>query len=80
MFTQAVALLLVALVAPLTLHGAVAALAISGSTHAVIDRRWIVRAIIRAKGCHNWPEAPYLIRPGRGDEPRDPGAAGCGDR
>ena len=60
--TQAVALGVIALVAPLTLAGSVAALAVSGCTHAVIDRRWIVRAIIRAKGgCPNWREAPYAI-------------------
>jgi hypothetical protein len=34
---------------------------VSASTHAVIDRRWIVRRLIRAKGCQNWPEGPYLI-------------------
>lgn len=61
LLAQAVALALIAPVAPLTLPGAVAALAVSGSTHAVIDRRWIVRAIIRAKGCHGWADAPYLI-------------------
>jgi hypothetical protein len=59
--TQGVALLLIALVAPLSLHGAVAALAVSASTHAVIDRRWIVRAIIRRKGCQNWADAAYWI-------------------
>jgi hypothetical protein len=59
--TQAVALGLVCVVAPFALAGAVAALLVSASTHAVIDRRWIVRRLIRAKGCQNWPEGPYLI-------------------
>jgi hypothetical protein len=58
---QAVALLLTSLVAPLDWGGVTAALAVSASTHAVIDRRWIVRLLIRAKGCQAWPEAPYLI-------------------
>ena len=59
---QAVALLLIALVAPLSFPGLIAALAISGSTHAVIDRRWIVRRIVAAKGgCPGWPQAPYFI-------------------
>jgi len=60
-FTQAAALVLVSVVAPLTLTGGLAALAVSASTHAVIDRRWIVHAIIRAKQCQDWPEGPYLI-------------------
>ena len=59
--TQAVALGFVAIVAPLVLAGAVAALLVSASTHAVIDRRWIVHRLIRAKGCQNWTEGPYLI-------------------
>ena len=59
---QAAALLLAAWVAPLTVTGAIAALTVSGSTHAVIDRRWIVRAIITAKGgCPTWAQAPYFI-------------------
>ncbi|WP_345510733.1 DUF3307 domain-containing protein [Phytohabitans houttuyneae] len=58
---QAAALGLVCLVAPLRWGGVVAALAVSTGTHAVIDRRWPVRLIIRAKGCQDWPEAPYLI-------------------
>lgn len=59
--TQALALALISLVAPLTLAGAAAALAASASTHAVIDRRWIVRLLIQAKGCQDWREAPYLL-------------------
>jgi hypothetical protein len=58
---QAVALLLVSVAAPLGWDGGAAALAVSAGTHAVIDRRWIVRLLIRAKGCQGWPEAPYLI-------------------
>jgi hypothetical protein len=58
---QAVALLLVAVVAPMTLAGATAALTVSAATHAAVDRRWLVRAIIRAKRCEDWPDAPYLI-------------------
>jgi hypothetical protein len=59
--TQAVALGFVCIVAPLALLGTMAALLASASTHAVIDRRWIVRRLIRAKGCHGWQEGPYLI-------------------
>lgn len=59
--TQALALALISLVAPLTLAGAAAALTASASTHAVIDRRWIVRLMIQVKGCQDWREAPYLI-------------------
>jgi hypothetical protein len=55
---QAVALFLVA---PLDWYGITAALVVSGSTHAVIDRRWLVRLVIRAKGCQGWAEGPYLI-------------------
>jgi hypothetical protein len=55
---QAVALLLVA---PRDGYGIAAALAVSGSTHAVIDRRWLVRLLVRAKGCQGWAEGPYLI-------------------
>jgi hypothetical protein len=62
LLAQAGALAVITLVAPLTLSGAVAALAVSGSTHAVIDRRWIVRAIVRAKGgCPGWELAPFWI-------------------
>jgi Protein of unknown function (DUF3307) len=59
--TQAAALALTGLVAPLSLAGVVAALTVSASTHAVIDRRWLVRWLISAKGCHGWKEAPYLL-------------------
>jgi hypothetical protein len=48
-------------VAPLTLPGAVAALVTSGSTHAVIDRRWLVQVIVRTKRCADWSNGPYLI-------------------
>ena len=58
---QALALGAVRLVAPLDVHGVVAALAVSASTHAVIDRRWLVRALIRAKRCEDWPDGPYLL-------------------
>jgi hypothetical protein len=58
---QTVAVLLMAVVAPFTAAGAVAALTISGATHAVVDRRWIVRAIVRAKRCADWADGPYLI-------------------
>jgi hypothetical protein len=59
---QAAALLLIGLVAALSVPGFVAALVISGSTHAVIDRRWIVRRIVAAKGgCPGWPQASYFI-------------------
>jgi hypothetical protein len=34
---------------------------VSASTHAVIDRRWLVRRLIEAKRCHGWKEAPYLL-------------------
>jgi hypothetical protein len=59
--TQAVALALVCLAAPVALAGAISALVVSASTHAVIDRRWIVRRLIRLKRCQDWPEAPYLL-------------------
>ena len=58
--TQALALVLIAVVAPLSIAGAAAALIVSASTHAVIDRRWIVRAILRANGSQDWREGPYL--------------------
>lgn len=59
---QAAALLLLALVAPLSFPGFAAALVVSGATHAVIDRRWIVRRILAAKGgCPHWPLAAYWI-------------------
>ncbi len=57
---QGVALLLIGLVAPLSFPGFLAALVISGSTHAVIDRRWIVRKVLAAKGgCPGWRDAAY---------------------
>jgi hypothetical protein len=59
--TQAVALALARLVAPLSLAGVLSALVVSAGTHAVIDRRWIVRLLVAAKGCQDWREAPYLI-------------------
>jgi len=59
--TQAAALALTGLVAPLSLAGAAAALTISASTHAVIDRRWLVRWLISVKRCHGWKDAPYLL-------------------
>jgi hypothetical protein len=49
------------LVVPFDWYGIAAALAVSGSTHAVIDRRWLVRLLVRAKGCQGWAEGPYLI-------------------
>lgn len=58
---QAACLALVALVAPLTLTGAIAALTVSAATHAVIDRRWLVRWFLDAKGAHDWAEGPYLV-------------------
>jgi hypothetical protein len=58
---QATAMLLVLQVVPLPLPGILAALAISASTHAVIDRRWIVQRILAAKGCTGWREAPLWI-------------------
>ncbi len=59
--TQVVALILVQVAAPVAWTGVAAALAVSASTHAVIDRRWLVRLIVRAKGCGDWPDAPYRI-------------------
>lgn len=59
--TQAVALFLVNVATPVGWTGMAAALAVSASTHAVIDRRWLVRLIVRAKGCSDWPQGPYLI-------------------
>jgi hypothetical protein len=58
---QAVALGVASVAAPLTFTGGLVALIISASTHAVIDRRWIVQAIIRAKRCQDWTQGPYLI-------------------
>jgi len=59
--TQAAALALTGLVTPLNLAGVVAALTISASTHAVIDRRWPVRWLITVKRCHGWKDAPYVL-------------------
>ena len=58
--TQAVALVLVATVAPITFTGAIAALVISGGTHAVIDRRWVVRWWLAKAGKEAWVEGLYL--------------------
>lgn len=58
---QAVALALVWLVAPLTAAGGLAAVALGGASHAVIDRRWIVLMIVRAKRCDGWESGTYLI-------------------
>jgi hypothetical protein len=59
--TQAVALAIAGVAAPLSGWGVLAALAVSASTHAVIDRRWIVRRLIEAKGCQDWRDGPYLL-------------------
>ncbi|MED7930512.1 DUF3307 domain-containing protein [Nonomuraea sp. LP-02] len=59
--TQAAALALVCVAVPMELSGMGTALVVSASTHAVIDRRWIVRWLIHVKKCHNWREAPYAI-------------------
>jgi len=59
--TQAAALVLVNVATPVAWTAVLAALAVSASTHAVIDRRWLVRLIVRAKGCQDWQEAPYAI-------------------
>ncbi len=58
---QAVAPGLVWLVAPFTVAGGLAAVTLSGASHAVIDRRWIVQMIVRAKGCAGWDNGPYLV-------------------
>lgn len=58
---QTACLALVSIVAPLHLIGVLAALAVSSSTHAVIDRRWLVRWFLAAKGARDWPEGPYLV-------------------
>lgn len=59
--TQTGALAVAWLAAPLTATGVGIALLASAVSHAVIDRRWMVQRIIRAKRCHDWVEAPYLI-------------------
>jgi hypothetical protein len=58
---QAVAVALVLLVIDIPLPGVFAALAFSGATHAVIDRRWLVVRLLAAKGCHSWREAPFWV-------------------
>jgi len=58
---QAACLTLVTLVAPLSLVGVIGALTVSAATHAVIDRRWVVRWFLEAKGAHDWNEGPYLV-------------------
>ncbi len=58
---QVAALVLVSAVISPNLPGMIAALALSGSTHAVIDRRWPVQQIIAAKGCSGWPLAPFWV-------------------
>lgn len=58
---QAVMTLIVALVVPMTWPGLAAALAVSGSTHAVIDRRWPVRWVIARKQCTAWADAHFWI-------------------
>lgn len=59
--TQAAALALVCVVVPLEIVGMATALVVSASTHAVIDRRWIVHRLIELKRCHDWAEAPYVL-------------------
>ncbi|GGL17764.1 DUF3307 domain-containing protein [Mangrovihabitans endophyticus] len=56
---QAVAVFLVLLVVPVPLPGAIAALAFSGATHAVIDRRWLVARLLAAKGCTSWKDMTF---------------------
>lgn len=56
---QAVAIGLVLLVIAIPLPGMLAALAFSGATHAVIDRRWLVARLLAAKGCTSWRDAPF---------------------
>ncbi len=58
---QAVALALVLAVIEIPLPGVVAALVVSGATHAVVDRRWLVQRILAAKGCTGWREAPFWV-------------------
>lgn len=58
---QYLALMVVLLVIPVPLPGIAAALAISGSTHAVIDRRWLVQRVLARKGCTTWPQAGFWI-------------------
>lgn len=42
-------------------YGAAAALCWSGATHAVIDRGWLVRALLKLKGAQAWDAGRYLI-------------------
>jgi hypothetical protein len=58
---QAVALALTRLVVPFAVTGALGALMVSASTHAVIDRRWLVQIIIRIKRAEDWAQGRYLI-------------------
>jgi len=58
---QAVALALVLAVITIPLPGIAAALAVSGATHAVIDRRWLVQRIVTAKGCTGWSLAGFWV-------------------
>jgi hypothetical protein len=58
---QAIALALVLAVVPIPLAGVVAALAVSGTTHAVIDRRWLVQRIVTAKGGGAWRESHFWV-------------------
>lgn len=58
---QAICLALVAMVAPVGLIGVLAALIVSASSHAVIDRRWVVQWFLAAKRADDWSEGPYLV-------------------
>jgi hypothetical protein len=58
---QAVALVMIRIAEPVSWAGVASAVAVSASTHAVIDRRWLVRFLVRVKRCQDWPEALYLI-------------------
>lgn len=61
--TQAVALVVAfgGLGSPVPWYGGAAALAWSAATHAVIDRGWLVRALLKLKGALDWEEGRYLI-------------------
>lgn len=61
--TQAIAVVLAfaGLGAPVPWYGAAAALSWSAATHAVIDRGWLVRALLRLKGAQAWSDGRYLI-------------------
>ena len=59
--TQVLALMVAAAATPFSWYGMAAAVVVSASTHAVIDRRWIVRMLVRAKRCEVWRDGPYLI-------------------